>query len=483
MIAQAVNMMNFLKRQQLTNKIINLNKTIVIGLILGLIAFSAVSFSREFNAAQADDLKNKKKLSNKGRMVLVWESRSIGNAPIHLMKAADLNGNGIKELVVTNFSNHLEGQGQYPDKYQIVVYEWTGKKYEEKWRLEVPEAKYIDVVGGVTLLVSWRIGKRDVIQGVPPYIGLQWAEGKYQWYEQSGFQHNDGIVGSWAMPWISPSCWGSFTVKRDYPRECFMALRHFEWQGNPVIISFLEKTQGICQIRVRRYDKDYPVIWESDFKPGIPFQTLIDFDDRARGSLLLSWDKDRYLLRPDQTGGYKLEPALGEIFAGFFREGNTYKRDLILGYSKSPNVEEYWGEFLDEKIKTEYQFVIRIAFIVEDKLNWEDLKFNTHKKFHRTGTFALGDLDSDGLDEIALVEYTGNWERPCESCDFINRSNVADYLNIIKWGTDGYKRIWSSKPIDEDAPLSLLIDRLTTGPKKQLIVGTDHGTVQIWEYQ
>lgn len=473
----------------MTNKIINFNKTIVIGLILGLVAFSAVGFSRESNAAQAYDLKNKKKPSNKRRMVLVWESRSIGNAPIHLMKAADLNGNGIKELVVTNFSNSMEGQRKYSDNFQIAVYEWTGKKYEEKWRLEIPEAKYMSVVGGVTLLASWRVGKQDVIQGVPPYIGLQWAEGKYQWHEQSRFQDNNEIVGSWAMPWISPSCWGSFTVKRDYvtrdyPRECFMALRHFEGQDNPVIISFLEKTQGICQIRVRRYDEDYLVIWESDFKPGIPFQTMIDFDERARGSLLLSWNKDRFVLRPNQNGGYKLEPTSGEIFAGFFREGNTYQRDLILGHSKSPNVEEYWGEFSDDNIKPESEFVIRRAFIIGDILNWEDLKFNTHKKFHRTGTFALGDLDSDGLDEIALIEYTGNWERPCESCDYINRSNVADYLNIVKWGTDGYKRIWSSKPYEDGvAPSSLLIDKLARSSKKQLIVGTDHGTVQIWEYK
>ena len=229
---------------------------------------------------------------------LIWESPSLSDSPIHLMAAADLNGNGINEIVITDFSNFLEGQEKLGPTYNFIAIERgkiSGKAlFEEKWRKQwyTPFAKNVPrlskkerrkqsrILGGVVKLVPFTIGSRVVIEGVPPYMALEWSEGNYMWHEQSGSE--DTMVGSWALPFLHPSCTIPGQLIEPYPRECLLDIRDFGDKGKPIIITFyqerkslirklLDRSGGIRQsLRIRRYEEGFPLEWESSVDNQLP---------------------------------------------------------------------------------------------------------------------------------------------------------------------------------------------------------------------
>ncbi|HLG29194.1 MAG TPA: hypothetical protein VI387_03195, partial [Candidatus Brocadiales bacterium] len=88
------------------------------------------------------------------------------------------------------------------------------------------------------------------------------------------------------------------------------------------------------------------------------------------------------------------------------------------------------------------------------------------------------DIDDDGIDEVILLEETGIKELiGQESTRYLD---IKDYIHILKWNGKEYKTMWVSPPYTKRGTKFLIEDVKNTG-KKQLIVFTSHGTIQIWE--
>ena len=90
----------------------------------------------------------------------------------------------------------------------------------------------------------------------------------------------------------------------------------------------------------------------------------------------------------------------------------------------------------------------------------------------------MQDIDGDGLDEIILVEETAGKLTSGE--DSIHYDDIKDYIHILKWDGIKYRTMWVSPPYTKRGSKFLAEDIKNTG-KKQLVVLTPYGTIQIWE--
>ena len=90
----------------------------------------------------------------------------------------------------------------------------------------------------------------------------------------------------------------------------------------------------------------------------------------------------------------------------------------------------------------------------------------------------MNDIDSDGIDEIIVVERTGvpTWSKERE----YHYKDIKDYIKILKWDGKKYQVIWVSPPYTKRKVKFLVEDIKNTG-KKQLIVFSPFGSIQIWE--
>jgi hypothetical protein len=59
-------------------------------------------------------------------------------------------------------------------------------------------------------------------------------------------------------------------------------------------------------------------------------------------------------------------------------------------------------------------------------------------------------------------------------------SDIADYIHVLKWDGKAYQSIWVSPPF-KDRGSKVLIDDVLGNGKKQIVVGTGHGTLQVWD--
>ena len=108
----------------------------------------------------------------------------------------------------------------------------------------------------------------------------------------------------------------------------------------------------------------------------------------------------------------------------------------------------------------------------------EDIDFQPHKNFLGVGFFIVQDIDGDGLDEIILVEETGKKE--FVGHESVAYSDIKDYIRILKWNGKEYQTMWISPPYTKRGTKFFVEDIKNTG-KKQLVVLTPYGKVQIWE--
>ncbi|MBI5044258.1 MAG: hypothetical protein HZC10_10625 [Nitrospirae bacterium] len=436
---------------------------------------------------------------------LTHETSKLIDTRFYLMTTADLNRNNVKELIVTDFGrfgDHMGEWGENGQYYNMLVLEWEGKelklKWKKKWDMSIPKTrderdKYF-MAYQARQMVAWAVGDRIIVETIPPYLGLEWVNGKYIIHEQYG-SSQESKVGSWALPWLSPFCYyGHFAwSKMIPPRECLVGIRDFSGKGKPKIVTILEeeieKKKYKQTLRVRRFEPGFPIEWEMVSSKrfawwDLPIVRPIDrLNQTSDSSLLMTafGESSWYLFEPNENSkSYRIKPlpALGPMGIEFYDLPDIYLRS-----TQRKSLKEYWGYHrVDIPHPERHDFMLLLKKV---KLNpnltgfeSEVVDFQRHKQFLDVGYFDLKDLDDDGLDEIILIEETGKKELIGQ--ESVEYSDVKDYIRILKWDGKRYLTMWVSPPYTKRGTKFLVEDIKNTG-KKQLVVMTPYGTIQIWE--
>jgi hypothetical protein len=432
---------------------------------------------------------------------LIWESKPLTNFPFALSATGDLDHNGVKELIIADFGYF--GERAARDFYNLFVFEWDNKGLKKTWgkqwdlrkiETDVKRYEYFSAFEA-RQLVTWSIGSRTMTETIPPYLGLEWIDGKYILQEQSNSaKHQAPLVGSWAMPWLTSSCYQGFENRdKIFPRECLVGIRDFEGKGKPKIVTILEeeiiKDKEYKQIlRVRKFEPEFSIEWEMSTPIRLVWNDPQDrLNWNAVSGLLLrefktvSW----FLFELNNIShAYQLKPLQIKESRGI----ETYNLpDVYLRSTQKKSNEEYWGYYKTDVHSSpqgivNFNLLPRKVMLKPDLSGFrrEDIHFQEHKPFLGIGYFDLKDIDGDGLEEVILIEETG--KRNILGEESIEYSDTKDYLRILKWNGKEYQTMWVSPPYTKRGTKFLVEDIKNMG-KKQLVVLTGHGTIQIWEKQ
>lgn len=431
-----------------------------------------------------------------------YESKKLIDSPFFLNTAADVDKNGTKELVVADFGrfgDHIEEWKDWKkdlDIYNFLVLEWDKAELKPKWskrwdmkkiRSDAERHSYFTAFEAMQL-VAWPIGDRVIVETVPAYLALEYVNGKYVLQEQA-------VMGlpakSQALPWQSDTCFG----RRNWPMECLVGIRDFSGKGQPKIVTILEEKVGDMKykqtIRVRKFEMGSPIEWEMESPQRLMWWTPsgIIYNDR------LNWSLSNGLRLPvfRKNQGYSLEQAGAEknYRLNLFQtndsmEIDTYDLpDIHIGVTQKKGLEEYWGYNKIDISKTDqidFMLLLRKVTIKPDFTSFvkEDINFQRHNSFLSVGFFDLKDFDGDGIDEVILVEETG--KKKFDGHESVMYSDIKDYIHILKWSGKEYQTMWVSPPYTKRGTKFLIEDVKNTG-KKQLVVLSPYGTVEIWEKQ
>lgn len=449
----------------------------------------------------------------------VYESQNFTNGRYFLFTTADLNQNGMKELIFANFGrfgDHITyGIETYHQERKtarsvptLLVTEWDKKElkinFTKKWNTSTGQKKRF-LAFEAKQIVPFRDGPRMVVETIPPYLGLMWKQGQYSLQEQQGPFNEGPLVGSWIFPWVSPSCYRSFPNKSVWPQECIVGIRDFSETSKPKIVTIAEeeivRDKKYSQtLRVRKYEPGYPIEWEQELdsdKYYFGTSSLTDkWNQNAHNTLLmgaLTYNSGgetftRFLFAPESGKGFSLKEvkgklAMGEVILNFpFPYLTIYDLPgVYVRKTQSRNTEEMWGYRYADRADGSQNILLRKITIKSDLSGYisEDIDFSHHDLFIGVGFFDLQDIDGDGLDEVVLLEETGK-TASTEERTFI--SNVQDYIHILKWNGSKYQDMWVSPPYTKRGTKFLIEDIKNTG-KKQLVVLSPYGTIQIWEKQ
>lgn len=454
---------------------------------------------------------------------LSYETQRLTESPFFLIASGDVNKNGQKELVVTDFGrfgDHIEEWKQWKENptryYNLFVLEWKKNELKLRWKKQWDmtktktdmEAHRYFLAFEAKQMTAWDIGDKVIVETIPPYLGLEWINGKYILHEQQGPLTKGRIVGSWALPWLNASCY-QFTPKPagSWPRECLVGIRDFEGKGKPKIVTIFEDKIGEKKykqvLRVRKFHPDFPLEWEFllDSKYYFSATEYIDrlnlkankmllmsalllSDKRSYSSFIIEPHQHIYKLKPIKRQSKVIAKDLPTFELSLYDYPDIYLStydlpDVYLRSTRQKGFEEFWG-YRFEKIKDGGSIPLLRKVTLKSDLSGfvkEDIDFKYHDFFLGVGFFDLMDIDGDGLDEIILVEETG--KRKFEDED-ITYSDIKDYIRILKWAGKEYKTMWVSPPYTKRGTKFLIDDIKNTG-KKQLVVMTSSGTIQIWE--
>jgi hypothetical protein len=431
---------------------------------------------------------------------LTWEGPPLTHTPFFLMTTADLDKNGLQEIVVADFGRFGDKIGEWQRRkspfYNLFVLEWDKKELKKKWakqwdmkkaKTDVEASKYFSAYEAKQIS-AWSVGDRVVVETIPPYFGLEWIGGKFVLKEQQGPYNEAPLVGSWALPWLTPACYESFINFLSWPRECLIAIRDFSGKGKPKIVTILEDKVGEKQykqkIRVRKFEPGFAIEWETTTPMRFVLTDPLDRLNWKSAELLIRGFRTAsfYILSQDRgqsTYSLKTIPAQGAWDIELYDLPTLYLRS-----TQKKGVEEYWGYHrvdLSTPERNVFKLLLKKVTLKPDRTAFvsEVIDFPHHEPFLGVGYFDLKDIDNDGLDEVILVEETG---KPVEGFERFEYVDVKDYIRILKWNGKEYQTMWVGPPMKERGAKVLIEDIKGIG-KKQLVVLTGLGTVQIWEKQ
>lgn len=461
--------------------------------LLTLVALLAWSYSPLCLAQQTWNLKR------------TYETQPLISSPFFLFAVGDLNENGKKELVVADFGkygDHVEEWKQWKKnqfQYNLGIVEWEKNELKLKFQKQWDTSKAKSDMGAHEIFMAyearqmthWNIGKQNIVETIPPYLGIEWQKGKYVLREQQGWAQNAPLVGSWVFPWISPSCYQSFPKKMTWPRECLLGMRDFSGKGTPEIISIFEEEvvknrQYRQTLRVRKFAPEFSIEWSKETPRELVLMDPIDrLNSQKMGNFLLRVFRTArwYLFEPGGQGvGYRFRELHNEGPRGIVPFDLP---DFYLRTTQKKGTDEFWGYRrieLSDPNSVSFIVELRKVSLKPDLSGFvqEDIAFPQHEHYLGVGFFAVEDMDGDGLDEIILAEQTaGRLKFTGES---IHYGEIRDYIHILRWDGSKYQDVWTSPPFDKRGVKFLVEDIKKTG-KKQLVVLSPYGTVQIWERQ
>lgn len=423
---------------------------------------------------------------------MIWKSPELINGSPAIIGTSDLDGNGNEELFMTDFSNEAYIiRGLAPQGYHFLLLEWNGKSLAERWNKKWTysgevDNKYYDFFRSLRWVNVWKFLDHQVMEAMAPFFRLQWKDGAFLWEEQYGKKDNrHDVVASWTFPFQKFSCLSddlNFFAGTVYPNECLMAVRDFGPKIGVRVISMVTKDLMTDQrvVKVRNPNNKFSVDWEGLFpdRPNLLF--MVDpfgvksppfVQYRGRGG-----NRWHFLLPKGNDKDYEVKTlkADGELW----RNLPIDVREIKAGRTKHKDQWEYWGYRLSQGYDDKPIFDFQKTYPNNEmtRVLKEEISFPMHDRFIGIGHFSLEDLDGDGLDEIIYIEQTG----VREGSHGYTYKNVEDYVRVSKWDGKAYKIIWTSPPLKERGSKVLVADLLGIG-KKQIIVCTGNGTVEIWE--
>jgi len=436
---------------------------------------------------------------------LQHETKRLTDSPIYLFTTVDLNRNGSKEIVIADFGlfqdAHEWSQRFGPKNiYNLVVLEWKTNEFKEVWRKtwdkskarnSIESSKYYSFWKSKRLL-AWSTDGKTVVETVPPYLGLEWNEKQYILHEQYGPYSDSQVVGSWAFPWLGASCFFGFTNFPSYPRECLIGIRDFSGRGKPKIVTLLEdkekeKKKHKFTLRVRAFEKGFPVEWEQrQEKEFVTYPAIDKYNMRLKSALRLMEKSTGTYYLFDRGSGEK-DYRLREVkvkekideHSGPMGITSSWYWDIHIGATRKKELEEYWGWHRTKGPDEGYIESLRRVIIKRDLSAFlqYDLEIPHHEPFLGVGYFNLADMDGDGIDEVILIEQTG--KRSFDP-DSIAYRDTKDYIRILKWNGKKYQTMWISPPYTKRGT-KFLVEDIKGTSKKQLVVLSPYGTVQVWE--
>lgn len=396
----------------------------------------------------------------------IWKSPQLTEAEGGIMKlvAADINGNKIKEIVVSDI-----GFVYLPKNPMVMVIEYNGSTFEEKWQKKwhdiFDDQNQFNALQEIVSPKVWTVFQRTVLEIHPPFIMLEWLDGRYVLHEQYMFLESldDPKIKSWVWNW----------PEKDHA----IAQADLNGDGKDEIITFERFKANFPEgvMRVRRMEPGFPVIWKTDIKESFnPTVFIGKFSPSGRNELyaphmLLSFIKD-----------------------------DQYKIDWI-PLKSSPKIEDlyFWlnhGAAGSTSIKNKTDLLVKSGFYGEKKplvrftpnkagseFVGKQIPFKSHNNYLGVGRLALGDLDNDGLDEVVFSEGTGRLgpEDPEGGRDILD---LKEYLHVLNWDGKKYNSVWISKPfLDNESISEILVDDVTGDGIPEIVVATGKGTLHIYQ--
>lgn len=449
-----------------------------------------------------------------------YESKKISENEFNLAATADLNGNKTKEIFLTDFgSPKVSDVNRSLSGFNLYVLEWHNDQlkinYHKRWEeygmrlsvrgpsgdvpsFEVSKRQPLEAIQSgfrafnAFQLASWKIGKKAYVETVPPYFAVQWGQGKYDVADEQVWDRpeDEYTIGSWALPWMSPYCYfDSFPLSKLVPeRECLVGIRDFAGTGRPKILSIVEqeivKDKQYKQIlRIRDFNPGFKMEWEMQTPDRLTI--LVDpldaQDYKSKNGLLLRIYRTgrTYLFEQDENSKKYHLRSLDQIGPRGLKRLNL--PDLYLRTTQKRDQEEYWGYRLATAADGGNIALLRKVDVINDFTSFKknDIDFKHHEPFLGVAWFIVDDVDNDGIDEIILVERTG--KRVLDE-DMPNYSDVKEYVQILKWNGQTYQTVWVSPPYAK-VGTKFLVDDVKNAGKKQLVVLTPRGIIEIWERQ
>jgi len=394
---------------------------------------------------------------------MVWESQTLTDRTITSLTAADLNGNHIKEIVLGDI-----GTAHLPSHPRIVVLEYNGNEFKILW-----EKKWTDVSKSVTQFNAlrrssnpkvWNLFGHTIVEIQPPFLALEFRQGKYQFDEM--------YVDLMEKPPINRSIWT--WTGNDLP----IAVVDLNGFGVGEIVTFERRKESRAGdiLRIRSMKPGYPIVWENVMTRPLDSRSFVGRFDSGTPEqvyippvLLSAAGKDKYLT---EEAVLEKTNSKDRTFLDANGVGSTRRMDL----SELWGVQGYYG---DKNPLVRWAFNKKMHKFIPEEIN-----VSISPDFLGFSQIALGDVDGDKLDEVVVVEGVGHLG-PTDPENTEYGPDILDqkeFIHVLKWDGRKYANTWTSSPFSGKEWISkILVDDVIGIGKKQIVVGTGDGKIQIWE--
>lgn len=363
---------------------------------------------------------------------------------IQSLLAMDINNNGIKEIIFM----------QNNSRRDLDIIEWDNKTFSSKWKIHERERSlslHYYEFNNILLIEKYKLREES------NYYRLSYKDGEYLLTKYD-----------YVLPFKSEEVVASGSFK----------------DGDAKDVIVISKGIREKHIYLRETKSPYKLLWTSPFKIN-KYEGVYIFGD-FNGD-----NKIELLVVPyKEVKGFWIS-LKGKEFD--VKQINSYRKNehyttlplfpvnvmhpekfLKAGRVASKDLDEIF--FIDA-----YVYGGPLYKAVWKKDRFEVQPILSHESFEKDKgavgyeNLNLADVDNDGFDEIIISEIRGDLIETEEEPFIKNRRDV---IHILKWDKNGYKKVWTSKPLCRIK--QLLVDDVTGDRKKEIVIGNDKGEIYIF---